>query len=373
MKRQSIKFVTSLILFSLLLAACAPTATPAVTVEPNATVEPTVASTSAPAVEATTAETALAPLSPVQKVTVAYVPIMKFAALYVAKERGFFEQQGLDVTLQSVSSGTDAIAFLSEGKVDVAGVSIVASLWNGWAQGLDMRIILPGALEPFTNSPTVFLVRKDLIDDGTIKTMADLKGKTVAVAGGAGSGGEYLAAKALETGGLTIFDVTMQNVANADMPAAFQNKAIDAGLLGSPYADQVINAGYAVAFAKDITPGLMTVAFVGSGNFITQRTDVAQRFALAMAEATLAMQGDQYLADENMAAYLAHVQTTADAIKNGSPVVYDPTLNIPVSGLEDEELTNLKNGRLSYTTPLDMTKVVDTSFVTWALAHLPKP
>ncbi|NPV55358.1 MAG: ABC transporter substrate-binding protein [Anaerolineae bacterium] len=165
---------------------------------------------------------------------------------------------------------------------DVGGVAIVASLWNGWASGSDLRIIAPSALEPFTNSPTIFLVRKDLIDDGTIKTIADLKGKTVAVAGGPGSGSEYLAAKALERGGVTIFDVTMLNIGNADMPVAFENKSIDAGLLGSPYAENVVDGGFATAFEKDITPGLMTVTFVGSGKFINERSEVAQRFVLAL-------------------------------------------------------------------------------------------
>jgi NitT/TauT family transport system substrate-binding protein len=372
MKNKSIKSVIALALVAILVVACAPTATPVATTVPPVAPTSTVAPTSAPVVEATPTEAALAPLNPVQKVTVAYVPIMKFAALYVAKGLGFFEQQGLDVTLQSVTSGTDAIAFLSQGQVDVAAVSIVAALWNGWAQGIDYRVILPGALEPLSNSPTVLVVRKDLIDDGTVKTMADLKGKIIGVAGGAGSGGEYLVAKALELGNLTIFDVTLQNLANPDQVTGLQNKSIDAALLGSPYADQIITAGYGVAFAKDITPGLMTVAFVGSGNFINERTEVAQRFALAMAEATQEMQGDNYLSDANMAAYLAYIPSTADAIKKGTPVVYDPTMTIPVSGLEDEELVNLHNGRLGYTTPLDMNNVVDTSFVEWALAHLPK-
>ena len=34
----------------------------------------------------------------------------------------------------------------------------------------------------------------------------------------------------------------MVRIGNADMPAAFENGSIDAGVLGSPYADQVIAA-----------------------------------------------------------------------------------------------------------------------------------
>ncbi|MCB1420106.1 MAG: ABC transporter substrate-binding protein, partial [Notoacmeibacter sp.] len=71
----------------------------------------------------------MAPLDPPQKVKVAYVPIMKFATMYVAKQRGLFDKYGLDVELERVKSGTEAIAFLSQGTVDVGGIAIVTSLW----------------------------------------------------------------------------------------------------------------------------------------------------------------------------------------------------------------------------------------------------
>ena len=77
------------------------------------------------------AKEGLKPLNPPEKVTVAYVPIMKFATMYVAQSRKLFEKYGLDVTLRRVKSGTEAIAFLSEGKIDVGGIAIVTSLWNG--------------------------------------------------------------------------------------------------------------------------------------------------------------------------------------------------------------------------------------------------
>ena len=139
---------------------------------------------------------------PPQSVRVADVPILKFATLYVAQDRGLFAKYGLDVDLESVASGTEAIAFLEQGQIDVGGIAIVTSLWNGWNQGIDVRVFAPGGLEPFVDSPTKLLVRKDLHDSGAVTSPADLRGRTVAFAGGPGSGGEYLTAKALEPAGL---------------------------------------------------------------------------------------------------------------------------------------------------------------------------
>jgi NitT/TauT family transport system substrate-binding protein len=315
-------------------------------------------------------ELVLEPLDPPEDVTVAYVPIMKFAAMYVAQERGLFEKYGLNVNIERVASGTEAIAFLTEGSIDVGGIAIVTSLWNSWNEGLDIRIIAPGALEPLENSPTKFLVRADLFEDGTVTEVADLEGRIVALAGGPGSGGEYLVSKALERGELTIRDVETVNIANPDMPAAFENGTIDAALLGSPFADQAIADGFAVALAEDLTPGLMTVAFVGSGNFVTERPEVAQRFVLALTEATRIMQGDDYLSDENLAAYLAYTNSTEEALRTGNPVIYDPNMVLPLEGLADVEATHRGNGRTNYEEPIDLANVTEVSFTEMALELL---
>jgi NitT/TauT family transport system substrate-binding protein len=308
-----------------------------------------------------------APLDPPQKVTVAYVPIMKFATMYVAAGRGLFKKYGLDVNIEPVKSGTEAIAFLTQGTIDVGGIAIVTSLWNGWNRGMDIRIIAPGALEPYENSPTKLVVRKALKDSGEVKDIADLKGMKVAVAGGPGSGGEYLLAKALERAKLTIRDVQAINLGNADMPPAFENGSIDAAILGSPYADQVIAGGNGVELAGDLTPGLMTVAFVGSGKFVTERPEVAQRLVLALTEAARMMQGDDYLAQENVDAYLTYTNSTEEALRKGSPVVYDPNMAIAIDGLADVERVHRENGRTDYADPLDISKVVADSFVSRAL------
>lgn len=358
-----LKSLLLFILFSLLMTACQ-----AVSVQPEAD-SPSDEAADASA-EIMTDGDLLTPLDPPAKVTVAYVPIMKFAAMYVAAERGLFEKYGLEVEIERVKSGTEAIAFLTEGQVDVGGIAIVTSLWNGWSQGLDIRVIAPGALEPFENSPTKLVARKELVDAGTITDVASLAGQTVALAGGPGSGGEYLLAKALQRGELTIRDVETVQIGNADMPAAFENGSIAAGLLGSPFADQVINDGFGEAIATDLTPGLMTVAFVGSGKFVTERPEVAHRFVLALTEATRLMQGEDYLAEENMAAYLKYTNSTEEAISSGVPVIYDPNMIIPVDGLADVEQTHRENGRTEYDQPIDLSNVVDTRFTEKAIELL---
>ena len=59
--------------------------------------------------------TPLAQAAP-DKVKAAYVAIMNFAPLYVAIDRGFMKEQNIDVDMQKVASGTEAMAFLAQGR-----------------------------------------------------------------------------------------------------------------------------------------------------------------------------------------------------------------------------------------------------------------
>jgi hypothetical protein len=51
---------------------------------------------------------------------------------------------GLNVDLERVKSGAQAIAFLTQGSMNVAGSASVTSLWSRWPKGLYVRVIAPG-------------------------------------------------------------------------------------------------------------------------------------------------------------------------------------------------------------------------------------
>ena len=97
-------------------------------------------------------------------------------------------------------------------------------------------------------------------------------------------------------------------------------------------------------------------------------SDAAERFVLSRTPAARMMQGDDYLAPENIEAYLTYTNSTEEAIRTGSPVIYDPNMEIPVDGLADVERVHRENGRTDYEEPIDLSKVVDKQFVDKALA-----
>lgn len=305
-------------------------------------------------------------------VKIAYVPVMHFAPIYVAAERGFFAEQGIDTQFTRVKSGTACMAFLTEGKVQVGAIAVVASAWNAFYKGMDLKIVASAGLKREKDDPTMLLVRKDLFDSGEVKNASQLKGRRVAMAGGPGGGGEYLVARALEGSGLTIADVKMSKIGNPDMYAAFKSKAIDAALSGSPYAYKIIKDGHGVPLVKDMVPGAMTVVFVYSGKFIKEKPELAKKFMIALLKGARAMQGDKFLDPKNMAAYLKYQKAAEESIRKGMSMLYDPNLEIKMESLADIERIHMKNTRLTYTQPIDKSKVADSSFQKNAVSVLGK-
>jgi NitT/TauT family transport system substrate-binding protein len=305
-----------------------------------------------------------------ETVKIAYVPVMHFAPVYVAAERGYFAEAGIDAKFTRVKSGTACMAFLAEGKVSVGAIAVVASAWNAFSKGMDMKIVASAGLKREKDDPTMLVVRKDLWDTGKVKSGKDLKGLRVAMAGGPGGGGEYLVSRALESGGLSILDVKMSKIGNPDMKAALKSKAIDAALTGSPYAYDIIKQGYAVPLVKDMTPGAMTVVFVFSGKFMKERPEVAKKFMVALLKGSRAMQGNKFLDAANIAGYMKYQKASEEAIRKGTSMLYDPNLEIKMESLADIERTHMKNGRLTYSTPIEKSKVAEAAFQKYAVSVL---
>ncbi|MGW2345698.1 ABC transporter substrate-binding protein [Streptomyces sp. NPDC001661] len=110
------------------------------------------------------------------RVTVAALPLTDSAALYIARDRGLFKKEGLDVRIQPVQQSIQALPALSKGQVDVIASANYVTFLQAQEKGtLDVRILAEGV----RTAPHMMdvLVPKD----SPIKSADDLKGKKVAV------------------------------------------------------------------------------------------------------------------------------------------------------------------------------------------------
>lgn len=112
-----------------------------------------------------------------QQLTVAALPLTDSAALYLARDRGLFAKEGLDVTVRPVQQSIQALPALLKGQVDVIASANYVTYLQAYEKGtLDLRILAEGVrIAPHMMD---VLVSKD----SAIRKPADLAGKKVAVA-----------------------------------------------------------------------------------------------------------------------------------------------------------------------------------------------
>ncbi len=135
------------------------------------------------------------------------------APLIVALEKGYFEEQGLDVTFIAPANPSDPPKFIAAGKADIA-VSYQHQHQMQVDQGLPLVRIATLVATPL-NSLVV-------LADSDIETISDLKGKTIGYS--VGGFETVLLQVMLAKAGLQLSDVKLVNVNFSLSPSLFTGK-----------------------------------------------------------------------------------------------------------------------------------------------------
>ena len=304
-----------------------------------------------------------------ERVVVAHVPLINFATLYVAMERGFMAQHGIEVELVRVASGTEALVFLAQDRLDVGAIGLAASIFNAFNRRLDLRIVASTSSWGQRHG-TKILTRIDLFDSGEVRSVRELRGRRVAVAGGPGSAGHYLFLLGARRGGIGPRDFELVNLPNPNHGAALAQGRVDASLTGSPFAAAALAQGLARPLLEHFAPGTATTVFAYSGGFMRTRPETATRFLMALIQAARAMQGSKYYDDENVAAYKKYTGVRDEVLRAEPPLLYFPDMRLVAHTIVDMERTFREAGLADYTTPLPLEAMVTTRFQQAALARL---
>ncbi|HEX7055528.1 MAG TPA: ABC transporter substrate-binding protein [Burkholderiales bacterium] len=203
------------------------------------------------------------------------------AGVYVAMEKGYFRDANINVELVTVDNINALIAPIATGQIDIATGGPSAGFFNALARGVKLRIVADQNTARPGMSSIALMVRKDLIDDGQVKTYADLRGRTIAVVSKRATM-ELDVLKALKMGGLTKADVNMVNMGFPQMNLAFGSKNIDAALQIEPLVTAAVAKNLAVRWkgVDEITPNRQNSFFIVSESFAARR-DVARAYMVA--------------------------------------------------------------------------------------------
>ncbi|HLG68875.1 MAG TPA: ABC transporter substrate-binding protein, partial [Chloroflexota bacterium] len=205
------------------------------------------------------------------------------APLYIAMDRGYLKDEGIEVEPVQINGAFDAqVPPLSTGQLDVGGGTIIPALFNSVGRGLPVRVTAIAAMHTPGRSQLI-VARKDLVESGQLKSYADLKGKVLARPAPLGIA-TIAFEKALEQGGLKSSDVTYLDIPTPDTVTALANKKADVAYMTEPFATQSIEKGFAVKWHEmaDLVPNHVAAQWAYGSKLISGPPDVGQRFMVAL-------------------------------------------------------------------------------------------
>ncbi len=349
-------------LVMVLLAACALPAGPAAPVTAPATATPT-------------RLTAAQPLSPPIPVRYGTAGLIGEAGVFAAIEKGYFREEGIDVELVPFRVSAEMTAPLATGEIAFGSMGLDPSLFNAVERGVPIKIVGHNAIIYERDTSGSWMVRKDLIDSGRFRDLSDLRGMKIVINTPGGTG-QVWSERVLAQGGLTPADVEFTTLGFPDQPAAYANKAVDAGFLVEPFvsvAESQGSASIVLPSGQFFLPGLPIMNLVMSPVFAQQHPEAARRILVAY----LRGQRDYYrtwVKREGGREEFDQILIKHTPIKD--PRLFDrmATHDVNVNGeLDATVMDELQDYFVRYGTVLqkvDLRKVLDSSFAEYAVARL---
>ncbi|EIC84781.1 aliphatic sulfonate ABC transporter substrate-binding protein [Serratia sp. M24T3] len=155
--------------------------------------------------------------------------------LILAQSHHLFEKRfpNTRITWDQFAAGPQILEALNVGSIDFGGTGDLPPLF-AQAAGADLLYV---GYQPPQPKAEVILVP----ENSPIKTVADLKGHTLAFQKGSSSNNFVL--RALQNAGLKYTDIKPQYLAPSDAMAAFQQHDVDAWAIWDPYYSAALNHG----------------------------------------------------------------------------------------------------------------------------------
>lgn len=221
------------------------------------------------------------PSGPV-RVKIGYIPIVDCLPLYVAKEKGMFEKQGLSAELVPLQGGPRVIEAITSKSIDI-GYSNVVSVIVARSKGLPIVGVTGGPIETPARQAHALMVA----ESSTIKTPQDLVGKTVAINSLRGLE-QVVLRQYLEKNGVNPDSVKVVEAPVPQMEGVLKNSSVDAIQPAEPYITLALSHKTARILGRphtEVRSRNIIANYNVRQDWLEQNGEIVRKFAAALAEA----------------------------------------------------------------------------------------
>lgn len=210
------------------------------------------------------------------QLNVAYMP--NYASLWsvlTAIDQGYFEEEGLEITLWEFADGPSEIAAMEGGSIDLAYIGHGAHKLciNGQA-----TIFAPSSVH--STDKIIVLPSSEVT---SVDDLSNLAGKKVAY--NAGSSSETALTGALSAAGLTMDDIEAYEMDATNMVAAMVSGSVDACTSWNPYSNQIMENCEDALELEFATDSVNMSSWICLPDYADENYDILLRFSRALYKA----------------------------------------------------------------------------------------
>jgi NitT/TauT family transport system substrate-binding protein len=240
----------------------------------------------------------LSSASAATKVKLSYTASTAHLSAYIAKDQGFFDKYGLDVTLEVASNGSVIIAGTVANSVQI-GTPTPSVYLQAVANGIDQVVLAAADAFPETAHMGV------LVRSGEIKTAQDLVGRKVGVPG---IGGilDVVFRKWVSTNGVDPKRVVYIETTFSQMGDLLKAKQVDAVLAIDPFYPRILETQQASVLAdptQALPAGTIGAVFTATGQWAAANAEAVAAFQQALSDGVAFGKSHPAEARESMARY----------------------------------------------------------------------
>jgi len=212
----------------------------------------------------------------VETITLAIYPTETNALPYVASSQQYFQDNGLNVNIKTYSGSAAAVSAMINGQADIATSSEFVFTEN---------ILKNENISTFGSSvlnvQVYYVVART---DKGINSISDLKGKTIGVP--LGTAAQFDLGQFLQLNGISLNQVTIQNVPPSSAPSFLANGTVDADVSSQPYIGQIqsLLGNQTVMWPAQVNQPSY-ILMMGTTSWVSTHQDLVTRFLRAMVQA----------------------------------------------------------------------------------------